>query len=215
MNNIQVSPSILSADFANLGDEIRKVQNADMLHIDVMDGHFVPNLSVGVPVVASIRKTTAMPLDVHLMMTHPLDFVTPFANAGADYICFHCEAESDAVATIKKIHSHGKKAGLAFKPATPIEAVVPYINDIDLLLVMTVEPGFGGQAFMADMMPKLRQAKKLIKQFNRNIVLQVDGGINCETAAQCIKNGANLLVAGAFVFSSDSPAEAVEQLQSL
>lgn len=211
----KVSPSILSANFANLIEDIQKIQIADMLHIDVMDGHFVPNISIGAPVIASIRKATKMFLDVHLMITNPLDYIEIFSNAGADLICFHIESGSDTKATIDKIKQMGKKVGIALKPLTPVSCLDDFIDEIDMVLIMTVEPGFGGQAFIHDTLPKIKQAKKLIKQTSLDIDLQVDGGINLETAKQCVKNGANVLVAGSFIFSTYNQADMVEMLQDI
>lgn len=210
---IKVSPSILAADFANLKRDIAKVeQQAAMLHLDVMDGHFVPNISIGVPVVESVRKNTTLFLDVHLMISKPLDYIEAFANAGADLICFHVESDSDPIKTIEKIKACGKKAAISLKPATPAETIFPYLKDLDMVLVMTVEPGFGGQTFLYDQMDKVRAIREAA---GAELDIQVDGGINRDTAKIAVEAGANVLVAGSFVFGSASPAEEVEFLNQL
>ncbi len=210
--NIKISPSILAADFCNLQREIERVPNAEMLHLDVMDGHFVPNISIGVPVVESIRKQTSMFLDVHLMISHPLQYVEAFAKAGADLICFHIESEDDPKAVIDRIHQCGKQAAIALKPNTPAEVVFKYLQDLEMVLVMTVEPGFGGQSFMADMVPKIEAIRARV---SADFDIQVDGGINCETAKTVVEAGANVLVAGSFVFGSQDPSGEVSFLQGL
>lgn len=213
---IKVSPSILACDFANLKSEINKVENdAQMLHIDVMDGHFVPNISMGIPVLESIRKCTDMFLDVHLMIAKPQDYVKQFIKAGADLICFHIESDCDANEIIKLVHSYGKKVAIAIKPNTKAEEVLPYIKDLDMVLVMTVEPGFGGQSFMENTMPKVKIIREYANEINKNLDIQVDGGINKQTAVIAVENGANVLVAGSFVFNSDNPAKEVNFLKSI
>ncbi|MFZ2537566.1 MAG: ribulose-phosphate 3-epimerase [Oscillospiraceae bacterium] len=212
---IIVSPSILGADFSNLGNEISKVKNAQMLHIDVMDGHFVPNISIGIPVVKSINQFCDMFLDVHLMITNPIDYVEDFADAGADLICFHLESSSNVSDTIKKIRACGKKVGISLKPNTSADKIFPYINDIDMALVMTVEPGFGGQSFMFDMMKKITQIRAFANKTNKKLDIQVDGGINLETGRLCVDAGANVLVAGSFLFNNENPFDMVEALKSL
>ena len=212
---VKIAPSILSADFCRLGADIDSIRTADYLHFDVMDGIFVPNISIGIPVLQSVRKYTDMILDVHLMITQPIRYVEAFANAGADIIVFHAEADtpeniSDAVDKVKKL---GKKAGIALKPKTPAEAILPYIDRLDLALVMTVEPGFGGQKFMADMMPKLAAISGVIQQRRLDCGLEVDGGINPDTAKLCIENGANVLVAGSDVFKSADRKARILQLR--
>ena len=194
---IKISPSILSADFANLGQEARDMDAAgvEMLHIDVMDGHFVPNISYGAPVYKMIRKDFSRIFDVHLMISEPLKYVEDFANAGADMITFHVECDSDIQATIDKIKACGKQVGLVLKPKTPASALKPYLDQLDMVLVMTVEPGFGGQSFMYDMMPKVKEIREMITATGKDIDLEVDGGVNAETAKICVENGANVLVA--------------------
>lgn len=206
----------MAADFANLQSEIKKVEPAAaMLHIDVMDGHFVPNISVGVPVVASVRKCTNLLLDTHLMISRPQDYVEAFSKAGSDLICFHCEADCRIEETVALIRSFGMKAAVALKPATPAGAVLPYLKDLDMVLVMTVEPGFGGQAFMPEMMAKVTEIRQYANEVNPTLDIQVDGGINETTALTACHAGANVLVAGSFVFQSTDPADTVYQLSQL
>ncbi len=208
---IIVSPSILSADFANLERDIKRVEDAgaNWLHIDVMDGHFVPNITIGVPVVKSIKKVTKLPLDVHLMIENPEKYVESFAKAGADIITFHFEASKDINGLIRLIKSFGVKAGMSIKPKTPADVVFPYLNALDLLLVMTVEPGFGGQKFMQDCAEKIPAIKEKAKD---NLIIQVDGGINAQTARICTQYGANSLVAGNYIYGSNDIQKAIKSL---
>ena len=213
MSGIIVSPSILSADFANLERDIKAVENAgaDWIHVDVMDGHFVPNITIGVPVVKSIRKVTKLPLDVHLMIENPEKYVEPFVKAGADIITFHYEAAGEKSREIlKMIKSFGVKAGISIKPKTSSDEIFNLLTTADMVLVMTVEPGFGGQSFMADCAEKIPYLKNNSPQ---NMIIQVDGGINAETAKVCTRLGANSLVAGSYVYKSDDIKTAIDSLR--
>ena len=207
---IKIAPSILSADFTRLGDEIKSVNSADYLHFDVMDGVFVPNISIGLPVLESVRAITDMPLDVHLMITSPARYTAGFAEAGADIVTFHIEAETaeNTKRALDELHKLGKKAGLSVKPDTPAEVLLPYIDSLDLVLVMTVEPGFGGQRFIDAVLPKISELRRTIDSLGLICEIEVDGGINPETARSCINAGAGVLVAGNDIFNShDRPAQ--------
>lgn len=206
---IKIAPSVLAADYANLETELKKCSDAQYIHLDVMDGHFVPNISIGAPVIKAIRAVTKVPFDVHLMISHPLKYVENFADAGADIICFHIESESDTQETIDKIIASGCKAAVALKPKTPASAVMPYIDKLSMVLVMTVEPGFGGQSFMADMMPKIEEIRKAAP----DIDIEVDGGINAETIKTAAAAGANVFVAGSAVFKSEDPKKRLKRLK--
>lgn len=213
MRKVIISPSILSADFANLERDIKKVENAnaDWLHIDVMDGHFVPNITIGVPVVKSIKQVASIPLDVHLMIENPEKYIEPFANAGADIITFHYEAANDNIAEIvTKIKMFDLKAGLSIKPKTSAEEILKYLPLLDMVLVMTVEPGFGGQKFMPECAEKIPVIKK---HAHEDLIIQVDGGINAETAKVCTSYGANSLVAGNYIYKSDDIQKAILSLR--
>ena len=210
---IKIAPSILSADFANLERDIGRIAAADYVHVDVMDGLFVPNITIGIPVVKAIRPTTSLPLDVHLMIVEPVRYVEQFCDAGADIVTVHVESdtEENTHAAIDKIHAKGKKAGIVIKPKTPAEAVLPVLEKVELILVMTVEPGFGGQSFMADMMPKVAQIRAWIDEKNPACELEVDGGVAPDTCRTCIEAGANVLVAGSAVYkAADIPARIAE-----
>ena len=214
MSDVTISPSILSADFANLEQDIKLVQKfgADWIHVDVMDGHFVPNITIGVPVVASLRKVTDLPLDVHLMIENPKKYVEPFAKAGADILTFHYEAvngDDEIIELIKYIKSFGIRAGISIKPKTQPEKVFKFLPMLDLVLVMTVEPGFGGQSFMSDCAKKI----KLLRDENKDIIIQVDGGINDKTGKICKDYGANSLVAGNYIYKSSDIKEAIRLLK--
>lgn len=213
----KVSPSILSADFVNLERDIRALTpaGADYVHVDVMDGIFVPNITIGIPVVAAIRRITELPLDVHLMIDRPIRYVDDFCKAGSDILTIHVEAdtEENTLAALKRIRALGVKPAISVKPKTPADAVLPYLPYCDLILVMTVEPGFGGQAFMEDMMPKLKQIRAYIDAQNPTCELEVDGGINEKTALICRENGANVLVAGSAYFKSTDPAAFVKKVK--
>ena len=212
---IKIAPSILAADFANLERDISRVSAADYLHVDVMDGLFVPNISIGIPVVECIRKVTTMPLDVHLMIDRPVRYVERFCKAGADIVTVHVEAdtEENTLEALETIHGQGKRAGVVLKPKTPAEAALPFLNRCDMVLVMTVEPGFGGQKFMEDMMPKLRQLRKWIDSRGLDCELEVDGGIDPVTCRTVIENGANVLVAGSSVYKAGNIPQRIQELR--
>ena len=215
---IKIAPSILSADFANLERDIHDMEKngADWVHVDVMDGLFVPNISIGIPVVAAIRPVTDLPLDVHLMIHRPIRYVEQFAKAGADWLCIHLEADTpeNIRLTLEKIRALGRKAALALKPGTPAEAAKPYLHLCDMVLVMTVEPGFGGQKFMADMMPKLRALRTMLDAENPQCLLEVDGGVDAGTQVICKENGAAVLVAGSAYFKSQNKPGFVKLIQA-
>ena len=214
---IKIAPSILSADFANLQRDIQRISTADYVHVDVMDGIFVPNLSIGIPVVQSIRPVTALPLDVHLMIVQPLRYVERFCDAGADLVTCHVEADTpeNIHLALEKIHAKGKKAGVVLKPNTRAEAVLPFLHASDIILVMTVEPGFGGQKFMPDMMDKVRVIRRYIDAQNPACELEVDGGIDPDTAKIAVEAGANVLVAGSAVYKADDIPARIRQLRGL
>lgn len=207
---MKISPSMLASDYANLEAELKKCESAELIHLDVMDGHFVPNISIGAPVIKAMKRVCSVPFDVHLMISDPLKYIEDFADAGADIITFHTECDSDINETINKILECGCKAALAVKPATPVEAVYPYIDKLSMVLVMTVEPGFGGQSFMENMMPKI---ERLRADFP-DIDIQVDGGVNAETIKACARAGANVFVAGSAVFKSENPQETIALLKN-
>lgn len=213
---IKISPSILSSDYGNLSSELKRMEacGADMLHIDVMDGHFVPNITLGAPIVKCIRKSSTLPFDVHLMISDPYKYIPDFVNAGSDIITFHAEADSDIEKTIDLILASGKKAGLSVRPKTPVEAVYPYLDKLSMVLVMTVEPGFGGQSFMEDMMPKVSAVRSEIDRRGLDVDIQVDGGINKDTISIAAKAGANVFVSGNAIFSSDDAEKTIADFKA-
>ena len=210
MNKILIAPSILSADFSRLGEEIKDVEKsgADWIHVDIMDGHFVPNLTIGPVVVKAIRPVTKLPLDVHLMIENPEKYIESFAKAGADIITFHIESQDDPKEVIKLIRYFKKKVGVSIKPKTDIKTVEPILSMVDMVLVMTVEPGFAGQEFILDCLPKIENLRKIFKKD-----IQVDGGINESTAAEVRSSGANVIVAGTAVFGTKDYGEAIRNLR--
>lgn len=212
---VKVSPSLLAADFADLKTELTRISTADMLHLDVMDGHFVPNITIGVPVVSSLRRATDLMLDVHLMISQPERYLESFAQAGADLLCVHYEATRDIPKVLETIRRLGKRAALAIKPATPADAVLPYLQHLDMVLVMTVEPGFGGQAFIQQMLPKIHQIRMHAGRVKPGLDIQVDGGINRRTAPLAVQAGANVLVAGNALFHVDSTTEEIAFFHAL
>ncbi len=214
---MKVSPSILTCDFAHGADELQFVERsgADMVHLDVMDGVFVPNLSFGPPVIAALRPCTDLFFDVHLMMQHPRRLIPAFVKAGADLINIHLECADDVAATLADIRDAGKQAAITLKPATPAEAAFPYLEQVDMVLVMTVEPGFGGQSFMADMMPKVTALREEITRRGLQVTIQVDGGINADTAVTAAKAGADIAVIGSALFNSPEPKALVDGVHRL
>jgi len=211
MSDIKIAPSILASDFSRLGEEIESVidAGADWIHVDVMDGHFAPNITIGPPVVASIRSVCTVPMDVHLMISEPERYVEDFANAGADIISFHIEASTHPHRLIDKIKSLGCKAGIVLNPSTSQDEIEYIIDDVDMVLIMTVNPGFGGQAFIPEMLEKIRMVRAMLSDRD----LEVDGGIDDRTAADVIEAGANVLVAGSYIYKNDSYLNAIQSLK--
>jgi ribulose-phosphate 3-epimerase len=208
---IKIAPSILSADFSRLGEEIKKVEaaGADLIHIDVMDGHFVPNITIGALVVKACKKITKLPLDVHLMIENPDRYIPDFAAAGADLITIHIEASKSPAEDIELIRQHNVRPGLVFNPATPIERIIPFLDKVDMVLLMSVNPGFEKQAFMPEVLPKIKKLRSLIESHKLSVDIEVDGGINPETAREAVRAGANVLVAGSAIFYSKDYKEMI------
>ncbi|WP_026559393.1 ribulose-phosphate 3-epimerase [Bacillus sp. J37] len=212
---IKIAPSILSANFAKLGEEVKDVENggADYIHVDVMDGHFVPNITIGPLIVEAIRPVTKLPLDVHLMIEKPDQYIGEFAKAGADIITVHVEACRHLHRTLQLIKSEGVKSGVVLNPHTPIESIVHVLEDVDMVLFMTVNPGFGGQTFIPQVLPKIKQLANIVKEKNLSIDIEVDGGVNEETAKLCVEAGANVLVAGSFIYNNPDRHQAIQTLK--
>jgi ribulose-phosphate 3-epimerase len=212
---VKIAPSILSADFSKLGEEIIAVEKAgaDYIHVDVMDGHFVPNITIGPLIVEAIRPITKLPLDVHLMIENPDQYIEAFAKAGADYVTVHVEACRHLHRTVQNIKSYGIKAGVVLNPATPVESIQHIIGDIDMVLLMSVNPGFGGQIFIPEVLPKIRKVKELADQKGLDIEIEIDGGVNSETAKLCMEAGANVLVAGSAIYNQEDYAKAISLIR--
>ena len=209
-NRLLVSPSVLACDFARLGAQLEEAEQAeaDMIHLDIMDGHFVPNITLGPPIVASMRKYTGLPFDVHLMLVHPDRYVEPFAKAGADHITFHIESECDPAAVIRQIHEQGCSAGITLKPGTPASALEPVLADVDMVLVMSVEPGFGGQKFQPEMLKKATEIYRMIRRIGSHAHIEIDGGITRDNVCEAAAAGVNVIVAGTAVFRAHEGIQA-------
>ncbi len=214
--NIKISPSILSADFSILGEEIKSLEKAgaDLIHVDVMDGHFVPNITMGPPIIKMVRKFTKIPFDVHLMISPVEKYIKAFADAGSDIITIHPEATDNLKRAVTTIKSLGKKAGVSLNPKTPISALMDVINEIDLILIMSVNPGFGGQSFMSEVLPKVKELRQMINEKKLKIDIEIDGGINFETAPLAVKAGANILVSGTTIFAGGSLKDNILKLRN-
>ncbi|MDO5493926.1 MAG: ribulose-phosphate 3-epimerase [Nesterenkonia sp.] len=209
-----IHPSILSADFANLASELSRIDGADAVHVDVMDNHFVPNLTIGLPVVQSLRAATDLPMDVHLMIADADVWAPQYAEVGCESVTFHVEAAQAPIRLARTLRSHGSRAAMALKPATPVEPYLDMLGELDMLLLMTVEPGFGGQSFLDVILPKIRRARRAIDDVGGHLALQVDGGVSAETIGRAAEAGADTFVAGSAVYSAEDPAQAVAALRS-
>ena len=212
---MQISPSILASDFANLQSELDRISNADWAHVDVMDGHFVPNLTLGLPVVEALAKVSPIPLDCHLMIEDPDRWAPMYAEAGGSSVTFHIEAAHDPRTLAKTLRAAGARAGMAVKPGTAFGPYEDLLTDLDMVLVMTVEPGFGGQSFMADQMPKVTQVREAVRRHGGEIWVQVDGGVSADTIEQCAEAGADVFVAGSAVYGAQDAAAAIDELREL
>ena len=212
---VRITPSILNADFADMGREVRRIESADGVHIDVMDNHFVPNLTMGVPMVEALRKVTDLPFDAHLMIEDPDVWAPGYVDAGAQTVTFHLEAAKAPIRLAREIRSRGGRAAVALKPATPVEQIADFLYEFDQVLLMTVEPGFGGQSFLDCVLPKIRRTRELIDRTGKDIWLQVDGGVSPRTIARAAQAGADTFVAGSAVYRAEAPDEAVQRLRDL
>lgn len=214
---MKIAPSMLSCDFSKMGEELIRIEQggADLIHLDIMDGHFVPNITIGPAIVSALRPYSKLPFDVHLMIDYPFDYIEQFSKAGADIITFHVEAKSNIDATIEKIKSFGVKPGLVIKPNTPVESVFPYLGKINMVLVMTVEPGFGGQSFMADMLPKVTAIKEKARELGLDIPVEIDGGVNEKTIHLAAKSNVDICVSGTGVFKAESASKAISNLKKI
>lgn len=213
MKSVSINPSILSADFARLAEELQRIHTADAVHVDVMDNHFVPNLTIGLPVVESIRRATDLPLDIHLMIEDADRWAPEYADAGAESVTFHVEASGAPIRLARELRARGSKASMALKPATPIEPYLDMLTELDMVLLMTVEPGFGGQKFLDVVLPKIKRAREAIEGSGVPVALQIDGGVSMETIDRAAEAGADVFVAGSAVYSAEDPAQAVNDLR--